>query len=172
MQKTMKYSIFRTNWGYFGLAGTGSGLCRTHLPIPEREKVESRILENLPRAEFDRSYFKNLQEKIFAYFDGTNVNFGVDIPVILNGFQGFSHRVLTACRTITFGQTTTYAGLAKKAGQPNAGRAVGNALAKNPLPLIIPCHRIIRTDGKLGGFSAPGGISLKKRMLSLEHKTS
>jgi methylated-DNA-[protein]-cysteine S-methyltransferase len=168
----MKYVIFRTKWGYFGLAGTDSILCRTQLPMPERGKIETRILENLPDAEFDKSYFKNLQKQIIAYFNGDSVNFVADIPISLNGFRGFSHRVLTACRTIKFGQTTTYTGLAKKAGQPNAGRAVGNALAKNPLPLIIPCHRIIRTDGKIGGFSAPGGTNVKKRLLEHEKRLS
>jgi len=164
----MKYVIFRTKWGYFSMAGTDSILCRTHLPMPERGKTEYQILKNLPDAEYDKSYFKNLQEKIIAYFDGDCVNFGADIPVALNGFCGFSRRVFTTCRTIKFGQTITYAGLAQKAGRPNAGRAVGNALAKNPLPLIIPCHRVIRSDGKLGGFSAPGGTSLKKRLLAHE----
>lgn len=168
MQKTMKYSIFLTKWGYFGLAGTDSGLCRTQLPLPERKKIESQILKNLPDSKFDKSYLKNLQEKIIAYFDGDSVDFGQDIPVALNGFCGFSRRVLTTCRTIKFGETTTYAGLAQKAGWPKAGRAVGNALANNPLPLIIPCHRVIRSDGKLGGFSAPGGISVKRKMLALE----
>jgi O-6-methylguanine DNA methyltransferase len=168
MQKTIKYSIFRTKWGYFGLAGTDSDLYRTYLPVPERGKTKSQILDNLPDAKSDKSYFKNLQEQIIAYFDGGHVDFGTDIPVMLNGFHGFSCRVLTACRTIRFGQITTYAGLAKKAGQPNAGRAVGNALARNPLPLIIPCHRVIRSDGKLGGFSAPGGVSLKSRLISHE----
>jgi len=161
----MKYVIFRTKWGYFSLAGTESGLCRTQLPQPDRGKIESQILKNLPEAKFDKSYFKNLQEQIIAYINGACVNFGADIPVMLNGFRGFSRRVLTSCRTIRFGQAITYAGLAKKAGRPNAGRAAGNALARNPLPLIIPCHRIIRSDGKIGGFSAPGGINLKKRML-------
>jgi methylated-DNA-[protein]-cysteine S-methyltransferase len=164
----MKYVVFRTKWGYFCLSGTNSGLCRTILPMPERGKIESRILENLPEAKFDKSYLRNLQEKIIAYFDGDCVNFGTNIPVSLNGFRGFSRRVLTTCRTIKCSQTTTYAGLAKKAGRPNASRAAGNALARNPLPLIIPCHRVIRSDGKLGGFSAPGGISLKKKMLALE----
>ncbi len=168
MQETMKYVIIRTKWGYFGLAGTESGLCRTQLPLPERGKIESQILKNLPEAKFDKSYFKNLQEKIIAYFDSACVNFDPDIPVVLNGFHGFSYKVLTSCREIKFGQKITYAGLAKKAGRLNAGRAVGNALAKNPLPLIIPCHRIIRSDGKLGGFSAPGGINMKKRLLAHE----
>src|SRR4030042_3412168 len=109
----MKYVIFRTKWGYFGLAGTDSCLCRVQLPLTEREKVKSLILRNLPEVKFDKFYFKNLQEQIIAYFDGAGVNFGPDIPVVLNNFHGFSYKVLTACRTIEFGRTTTYAGLAK-----------------------------------------------------------
>jgi len=170
MQKKEKYVIFQTKWGYFGLAGTESALCRTQLPGPEHKKIESRLLKNLPDAQFDKNYFKMLQKQIVAYFEGSCVNFSSDIPVILDGFGAFSGKVLTACREIEFGQRITYAGLAAKAGKSNASRAVGNALANNPLPLIIPCHRVLRTDGKMGGFSAPGGISFKKRMLTLEHK--
>ena len=170
MQKVIKYAIFKTKWGYFGLAGTNSALCRTHLPGPEPKKIESQLLKYLPDAQFDDTFFKTLQERIAAYFEGSCVNFSPDIPVVLDGFGGFSREVLTACREIEFGQRITYAGLAKKAGRPAASRAVGNALAKNPLPLIIPCHRVLRTDGKMGGFSAPGGISFKKRLLALEHK--
>ena len=170
MQKVKKYVIFKTKWGYFGLAGINSTLYRTHLPGPEPKKIESRLLKNLPDAQFDETFFKILQERIAAYFEGSCENFSPDIPVVLDGFGGFSREVLTACREIEFGQWITYAGLAKKADRPAASRAVGNALANNPLPLIIPCHRVLRTDGKMGGFSAPGGISFKKRMLTLEHK--
>jgi len=170
MQKVIKYVIFQTKWGYFGLAGTKYALCRTHLPGPEPKKIESRLLKNLPGAQFDSTFFKILQKQIAAYFEGSCVNFSPDIPVVLDGVGGFSREVLTACREIKFGQRITYSGLAQKAGRPAASRAVGNVLAKNPLPLIIPCHRVLRTDGKLGGFSAPGGISFKKRLLALEHK--
>jgi len=170
MQKVIKYVIFQTKWGYFGLAGTKSALCRTQLPGPEPQKIESRLLKNCRYAQFDETFFKRLQERIAAYFEGSCVNFSPDIPVVLDGFGGFSREVLTACREIEFGKRITYAGLAEKAGRPAASRAVGNALAKNPLPLIIPCHRVLRTDGKMGGFSAPGGISLKKRLLTLEKK--
>jgi methylated-DNA-[protein]-cysteine S-methyltransferase len=170
MQKTIKYTVFKTKWGYFGLAGTKSALCRTQLPWPEYKKIESLLLKDLPGAQFNKTYFKILQKQIITYFEGSCVNFSQDIPVVLDGFGVFSRKVLIACRSIEFGQRVTYAGLAKKAGRPAASRAVGNALAKNPLPLIIPCHRIIRTDGKMGGFSAPGGISLKNRMLALERE--
>jgi methylated-DNA-[protein]-cysteine S-methyltransferase len=168
MQETNKYVIIKTKWGYFGIAGTESAVYRTYLPMPERRKIESQILKNLPEAKLEKSYLKNLQEQIIAYFEGESVDFGPDIPVTFNGLCRFSCDVLTTCRETGFGQTITYVGLAKKLHRPKAGRAVGNALAKNPLPLIIPCHRVIRSDGKLGGFSAPGGISLKKKMLALE----
>ncbi len=170
MQKVIKYVIFKTKWGHFGMAGIKSALCRTQLPGPEPKKIESRLLKNCRDAQFDDTYFKILQKQIAAYFEGSCVNFSLAIPVMLDGFGVFSRKVLITCRSIEFGQRTTYAGLAKKAGRPAASRAVGNALANNPLPLIIPCHRVLRTDGKMGGFSAPGGISFKKRMLTLEHK--
>jgi len=170
MQKIVKYVIFETKWGYFGLCGTESALCRTCLPRPEPKKIESLLLKNSPDAKFDRTFFKALQKQITAYFEGSFVNFSPDIPVDLDGFGGFSRKVLTTCRSIKFGRTISYFGLAKKVGRPAASRAVGNILAKNPLPLIIPCHRVLRTDGKMGGFSAPGGISVKKRMLALEQK--
>jgi methylated-DNA-[protein]-cysteine S-methyltransferase len=170
MQKVVKYVIFETKWGFFGLAGTESALYRTHLPGPEPEKIESRLLKIFPDARLDKTFFKTLQQQIAAYFEGSFVNFSPDVPIDFNGFSGFSRKVLTACRSIKFGRTISYSGLAQKAGRPGANRAAGNALAKNPLPLIIPCHRVLRADGKMGGFSAPGGISVKKKMLALENQ--
>jgi len=118
----------------------------------------------------EKSLFKTAQEQITAYFDGDCVNFSPDIPVVLDDLSRFSRLVLTACRNIRFGQTTSYSGLAKKLGRPGTARAVGGALAKNPLPLIIPCHRVIRSNGKIGGFSAPGGTNLKAKLLELEQQ--
>ncbi len=170
MQKVTKYAIFQTKWGYFGLAGTEYGLCRTQLPGSIPEKIKTLLLKNLPTAQFDKTFCKILQQQITAYFEGDCVKFSRDIPLILDGFSSFGISVLTTCRDVEIGQIITYGQLAKKAGRPKASRAVGSALAKNPLPLIIPCHRIIRSDGKFGGFSAPGGIILKKKMLKLEDK--
>ena len=174
MQKVIKYTIFKTKWGYFGLAGTEYALCRIQLPGPKPEKIKSMLFKNLPipnqasSIEFDKTFFKTLQEQITAYFEGVCVNFSRDVPLVLDGFSPFGISVLTTCRDIGFSQTITYGQLAKKSGRPNASRAVGSVLAKNPLPLLIPCHRIIRSDGKIGGFSAPGGTTLKKRLLELE----
>lgn len=168
MQKVTKYVILKTKWGYFGLAGSESALCRTCLPGPASGIIESQLLKNLPDAQLDRTFFKALQEQITAYFEGSYVDFGTKIPLALDEFSRFSRLVLTECRNVEFGRTVTYCELAKKAGRPAASRAVGGALARNPFPLIVPCHRVIRTDGKMGGFSAPGGIEFKQRMLDLE----
>ena len=170
MLKPTKYAVFKTKWGYFGLAGTEYALCRTHLPAPQRKKVESRLLSNLGELEYDTGFFKPLQKQIIDYFEGSCVNFATDLPIVLDGCTRFARDVLTACRAITFGQTASYLGLAAEISRPDAVRAVGGALAKNPLPLIIPCHRIIRSDSKIGGFSAPGGIAVKKRLLQLEQQ--
>ncbi|HUV67905.1 MAG TPA: methylated-DNA--[protein]-cysteine S-methyltransferase [Sedimentisphaerales bacterium] len=170
MEKIAKYVIFETKWGHFGLAGSESALCRTCLPGRASGTVKSQLLKNLPDAQFDGSLFKTMQEQITAYFEGSRVSFSPEIPVALDGLSEFSRLVLTTCRNVEFGQTVTYSDLAKRLGRPAASRAVGGALARNPLPLLIPCHRVIRSDGKMGGFSAPGGISLKKKMLELERQ--
>lgn len=167
---TIKYTIFKTNWGYFGLAATEKGLVRSWLPVAGQEEVKSRILREFPGAQYDKALFKTVQEQITAYFEGTYVNFSRDIPIVLDGFSSFARRVLTACRGIRFGQTISYGRLAEVAGKAGAARAVGNALAKNPLPLVIPCHRVTCANGKIGGFSAMGGVKLKKRMLELEER--
>jgi O-6-methylguanine DNA methyltransferase len=169
MQKVIKYSVFQTKWGYFGLAGTELSLHRTHLPGREREKIRCRLVQNLTGLQYDKNYFKFLQEQIAAYFEGCCVDFDPCMPVSIDHLSQFSRKVLSTCRNIEFGRTVTYSRLAKASGRPAAGRAVGNALAKNPLPLIIPCHRVIRIDGGIGGFTAQGGIDLKIRLLEHEH---
>lgn len=169
MQKTIKYTIFKTKWGYFGLAATDNGLLRTVLPLANRKKVESQLLCCFPSARSDEHLFKVIQRRITAYFEGVRMDFG-DVPIVLDGLGLFARRVLTVCRGIKFGQTVSYGQLAKIAGKPRSFRAVGGVMAKNPLPLIISCHRVLCADGSMGGFSAMGGIKLKGRLLQLEQK--
>ena len=164
--KSLRYTIFKTTLGYFGLGGSNCTLFRTYLHVQDRKKVERNLLKDLPAARYDRGYFRSLQDQIAAYFEGARVDFSPEIPVLTEGFSRFARLVLAACRQIRFGQMLTYSRLAREIGCPAAARAVGNALAKNPLPLIIPCHRVIGTDGTLTGFG--GGITLKKRLLALE----
>jgi len=168
----MQYAIFRTNWGYFAIAGVDGVLSRTCLPVANRQAAERELLKPLqPTREamqLDDSFLPDLQERIAAYFEGENIDFSTDPAVSLDGLSPFDRKVLQTCRKITPGQTTTYGDLAVRIGHPGAARAVGSALARNPIPLIIPCHRVLRTDGHLGGFSAPGGITTKQNLLRHE----
>lgn len=170
MQKEIRYTIFKTKWGYFGLAWNEERVLRSCLPYGKQEDVKCRLLKDLGGAKFDSGVFKDLQGEIRAYFEGTCVNFGRDIPIVLDGFGPFARRVLWACRNVRYGKTISYGGLAERIGRAGAARAVGNILAKNPLPLIIPCHRVTCANGKPGGFSVAGGLKLKKRLLELEKK--
>ncbi|HEY6631178.1 MAG TPA: MGMT family protein, partial [Rhizobiaceae bacterium] len=89
-------------------------------------------------------------------------------PVDLGGVDDFRLAIYEAARKLGFGETTTYGELAKRAGHDGLPRETGQALGANPVPLIIPCHRILAAGGKIGGFSAPGGSTTKQRMLALE----
>jgi methylated-DNA-[protein]-cysteine S-methyltransferase len=168
----LQYAIFRTEWGYFGLAGTEQAISRTFLPTAERQDAERGLLQGFQSTgdnlRLDKDFQQDLQERIIAYYEGEPVDFSTDPPVVLTGAGLFVHKVLQACRMIVFGQTKTYSDLAREVDSPNAARAVGSVMAGNPVPLIIPCHRVLRTDGGLGGFSAPGGTATKQRMLHHE----
>ena len=170
MQNAIRHTIFKTGWGHFGLVGTEKGLLRTYLPRSDPRIIERRLRKDFPHSRNDNSLFKPLQQQIIAYFEGTCVNFNLNIPIVLDGLSPFAACVLTACRNIGFGRTISYGQLAKKAGSPAAARAAGSVMAKNPCPLIIPCHRVIRSNGRIGGFSAPGGTKLKNRLLQFEQK--
>jgi methylated-DNA-[protein]-cysteine S-methyltransferase len=168
MNTQMKYTIFNTAWGYFGLAADKKGLTRTVLPCKNHKSVEKRLLSGLKNTKFDKNFLKPLQKQIIAYFAGKPARFNT--PLALDGLSPFARKVLDACRKIPAGKTVSYSQLAGMIGKPRASRAVGSALARNPIPLIIPCHRVIHSDGSLGNFSAFGGTSTKKKLLALETK--
>ncbi len=109
-----------------------------------------------------------LMRRLQAYAQGARDDFR-DIQVDLVKLSDFQRRVLNLCRKIPMGKTLTYGQLAALAGSPRAARAVGNCLAINKIPLIIPCHRVVAANGLLGSYSALGGIRIKKRLLQLEN---
>jgi len=164
MASDTRYTIFKTRWGYFGLACIGDALCRTCLPTPDRDTVRQRF-EVDAKALMEKGLLPELQEKIAAYYDGEQVDFQNEPRLALPAMGPFATAVLNACRQIPFGCTETYTSLAGRIGRPKAARAVGTTMARNPIPLIIPCHRVLRTDGGLGGFSAFGGTATKQKML-------
>jgi O-6-methylguanine DNA methyltransferase len=114
---------------------------------------------------------RDLVERLQTYAGGALVDFcdiKLEWETAGTSDSDFRRKVWAACRRIAYGQTASYAQLATCAGQPNAARAVGNCMAKNPMPLIVPCHRVVAAGGKLGNYSAIGGISTKRRLLEME----
>ena len=166
-KKHYQYSIFNTRWGWFGLLKREGGLIRTCLPVAFKEAAQRRLLSGIDGAVPAKKALRTLEKGILGYYKGQKIDFS-DVPVCLDGLTDFQQEVLTTLRTIKYGQTVSYSELARTAGNPKAARAIGTVMAKNPLPLIIPCHRVIKQDGSLGYFSAAGGVDTKKRMLDLE----
>ena len=111
------------------------------------------------------SIIDDIHTKFKQYFKGESIGFSLD-NIALEQLYDFQKKVLLLERQIPYGQVSTYGSLAHKLGHPGAARAVGTALARNPFPIIIPCHRTIRSDGSLGGFG--GGLKLKRQLLELE----
>jgi methylated-DNA-[protein]-cysteine S-methyltransferase len=132
-------------------------------------KTEKILTQGLKNPVFQKSLMPTLKNKIIAYYKGTYVNFS-SIEIDMDGFSPFSQKILLACMKIRYGKTITYKQLAASAGWPNSARAAGGVMARNRLPLIIPCHRVLGSDGLLHGFSAPGGPKTKQEMLTLENK--
>ncbi len=132
--------------------------------------AEHAVLKRFPEAEFDERLHPAFCRQLQRYFQGERADF--DVPLDLEGLTPFQMAVLKACARIPFGKTRTYGDLARELRRPQAARAVGGALARNPVPIVIPCHRVVGSGGCLGGFSAEQGIAVKRRLLDMEAKAS
>lgn len=144
--------------GNVQLAYTAAGLYALELP-------QERPGEELARVnDCDPLWLQQLAADLQRYFQGERVRFSC--PLDDSGYGPFHRKVLAACAQIDFGERQTYRWLAAEAGSAGAVRAAGQAMAGNRTPLVIPCHRVLRSDGKLGGFS--GGLHWKERLLALE----
>jgi methylated-DNA-[protein]-cysteine S-methyltransferase len=126
----------------------------------------SRLLgENqLPEAP---DWVRDVVARLQLFAEGEPVDF-TNIPLSLAHLSPFARRVVAACRRVGWGQVSTYGDLAAAAGSPAAARAVGSVMARNCFPLIVPCHRVLGAGGALGGYSAPDGLQMKKRLLAME----
>ncbi len=112
-------------------------------------------------------WVKEFVDDLQRFAEGESVDFS-DVPLALDHLTPFAYRVVAACRRIRWGQTRTYGDLANECGAPGAARAVGTVMAKNRFPLVVPCHRVLAAGGALGGYSAPDGLSMKRRLLAME----
>lgn len=169
-QAASQYLIFPTASGFCGIAWSEAGITCLRLPARGPEATERDLLRRLPGAEPGNPTQEVLEavEAVKHYFQGQEVDFS-DVRLDLEGQDEFFRQIYAAARQVGWGQTVTYGTLAKGLGaDPKAARDVGEAMAKNPVPLIIPCHRVLAAGGKVGGFSAPGGSATKIRMLEIE----
>ena len=168
MTEGLNYIIFNTDAGWVGILGSTQGLRRTILPQHSSQEVRLLFGENLNQADWSPHIFQDLMERLSNYFGGHKVTFPDRID--LSNTTAFQRRVWETTKLIPYGETRSYRWVAEQIEKPKAARAVGQALGRNPLPIIIPCHRVLASNGSLGGFT--GGIEMKKQLLHLEGSAS
>jgi len=164
------FHVFDTAWGFCAIAWSARGVTRFILPEATAEAAE-RALRRRHRDAEPAAATPAIADTIAAvrrYFAGTRTDFS-SVALDLEDADGMPAKILAAARAIGWGETTTYGALAKRFGEGwELARDVGQAMAKNPVPLIVPCHRVLGAGGRMGGFSAPGGVATKTKMLALE----
>jgi len=161
-----QYHVFETNLGFAAIAWNDAGVTRFNLPGP-KDGATNRLGGATP-AEPPPNIVA-IVDQAKRYFAGERIDFDA-IGIDLSSVEPFRRAIYDALRKVGFGETVTYGELAKRIGanEPQAAQDVGVAMARNPVPLIIPCHRVLAAGGKLGGFSAPGRTETKQKMLALE----
>lgn len=164
-------AVFRTRLGWFALAGRNGAASRLWIGHATEVEVRRRLDAEDERELCDRDWNPDLRRRLVAYAAGEEVDF-CDVAVEPAEWTLFQRRVYEELRRVAYGTTISYAELAHRAGAPGAARAVGQAMARNRLPIIFPCHRVLASGGGLGGFSAPQGLDLKRRLLVLEHQAA
>lgn len=165
-----RYTIFQTGNGFIALAWGSVGVSGLRLPAGTEAAAEAAIVRCLPHSQraSPPAPIASIARDVVRYFDGERVDF-TDVPVDLGAQSPFFSGVYAHVRALGWGETTTYGEVARALGAgPQAARNVGQAMANNPVPLIVPCHRVLAAGRKIGGFSAPGGSSSKVRMLEME----
>ncbi|MEF2071837.1 methylated-DNA--[protein]-cysteine S-methyltransferase [Consotaella sp. CSK11QG-6] len=164
-----RYEMFDTAIGRCGLAWSPAGVCRVQLPERTETATQERIArlgqpwhdDILPQA------IRQAVDAVSAFLAGEPQSFEA-VALDLTGVSGFEADVYAALREVRWGQTTTYGALAEAAGHAGLAQAVGNAMGRNPCPLIIPCHRVLAAGNRIGGFSAYGGWLTKTKLLERE----
>ncbi len=165
---SLQACVFSTSLGWFGLVGQQRCVWRLvmgHRRADEAWAALHRHFANETLSESD--WYPALRKKLEAFAAGKRVSFD-NVQVRTEHRTEFQQKVILATRAVGFGETVSYGELATRAGSTNAARAVGTVMANNDVPIIIPCHRVLASGGKIGGFSAPQGIDLKRRLLELE----
>ena len=165
---SLYYDIFRTQLGWMALLASDIGIRRAVLPQDSRDECVELVASEFGDAALDPDRFVEVRARLDAYSGGEDVAFD-DVALDLSDAPDFHRRAWEACRAIPRGETRTYKWLARMAGSPRASRAAGQTMARNRVPIIIPCHRVVGSDGSLRGFgSGQTRIDLKRRLLEME----
>ena len=163
------YALFATPLGQCGIAWNARGICAVQLPEASAAASRARLQRRFPDASA-RTPPPDIRRAITAIvklLNGRASNLA-QLSLDYSGVSEFTRSVCEASRAIPAGATRTYGELAAQLGKPGAARAVGASLARNPFPIIVPCHRVLAAGGRPGGFSAHGGLNTKMRMLRIE----
>ncbi len=164
MSGELNYTIFDTDAGWVGILSSQVGLRRATLPQPSAQEARKLLGESANQAKRSPHLFHSLTERLRSYFAGHRTTFNDRLD--LSGATLFQREVWETTTLIPYGETRSYGWVAEQIGEPGAARAVGQALGRNPLPVIIPCHRVLTSNGRLGGYSS--GIETKRKLLHME----
>ena len=160
-------TAFKSSLGWFAVVWKGRAVAMLTFGHASRDAAVAAVGEGPTTVTNQGCPDPELVDRLRDYANGGEGDFA-DVEVDSSHLTRFGQRVIQACRAIPYGKTSSYGALARQAGSPQAARAVGQCMASNRVPLIIPCHRVVAADGRLGGFSAPGGTKIKRRLLALE----
>jgi methylated-DNA-[protein]-cysteine S-methyltransferase len=163
------FAIFDTAIGRCGIAWGARGVAGVQLPEAGESETRTRLLHRFPAAGEmpPPTEVQSAVDCITALLRGEASDLSI-IALDMSLVPAFHRRVYEAARTIPPGMTLSYGEIAAQIGAPGAARAVGQALGRNPFPIVVPCHRVLAAGGKIGGFSAQGGVATKRRMLAIE----
>lgn len=160
----LRFAIFESTLFNIGVVSKDKKLLRIYLSEEDGLTLRKGILSRYPEALMDDSHFKELRIQLDRYLKGERVLF--DLEIDIEELSLFTRTVLMKVMGIPYGETRTYGDLASELGFKSACRAIGQSLKINPLPIVIPCHRVIKKNGELGGFSQ--GLRIKRKLLELE----
>lgn len=165
----MRFRVFETALGWFAIGWTDGGISRVMLPGAEAEWLRERLASKNGVEEAEGQ--GEVVRRIVAYAEGAEDAFQ-DLALDLSAVPELNRRIYEHIRGLGWGETTTYGAIARWLGDVAMSRTVGAAMGQNPIPLIVPCHRVLAADGRTGGFSSPGGVRAKMEMLALERAAS
>ncbi len=161
-------TIARTNWGYLPILTIDGIITRLFLPDPNLNQIHTLVNNHYTKYNRNDSAYPDITQSLIEYFQNGSLN--INCTIDISYCTPFAAKILRACCNIPTGETISYKQLSINAGSPNAARAVGNVMASNHIPLIIPCHRVISSGNKPGGYSGSGGVKTKLKLLELEQK--